>query len=194
MTEKAKAKMAKIEDAARGLFAERGYRNITIDDVAAAVGMARTTLYDYFKAKEDILYALVERNLVFSADAPPPGPLAERLRFTMAGSFGRLRRSFDLYRILFTERPVLGGELGERLGRWQAALLGTVNEAIQEAVGGGEYAPRGGAEGAMFMYQAVLSQFLNRALIAGDPSLLGRDDDEEAARLVEFMLYGTGGY
>lgn len=194
MTEKAKAKMAKIEDAARSLFAERGYRHITMDDVAAAVGMARTTLYDYFKAKEDILYALVERNLVFSADASPPGPLAERLSYAMAGSIGRLRRSFDLYRILFAESPVLGGELGERLRRWQAALLGTVREAVEEAVGAGEYAPRGGLEGAMFMYQAVLSQFLNRALIAGDPSLLGRDDDDEAARLVELMLYGTGGF
>lgn len=193
MTEKAKAKMAKIEDAARTLFAERGYRNITIDDVAAAVGMARTTLYDYFKSKEEILYALVERNLVLSPDSPPPGPLAERLRRTMAGSIGRLRRGFDLYRILFTESPVLGGELGERLGRWQAALLGTVRGVLEEAVGGGEYAPRGGAEGAMFMYQAVLSHFLNRALLAGDESLLGLDEYDEAKRLVEFMLYGTGG-
>lgn len=194
MTEKAKAKMAKIEDAARSLFAEWGYRNITIDDVAAAVGMARTTLYDYFKSKEEILYALVERNLVYSPDAPPPGPLAERLRGSMAGSIGRLRRSFDLYRILFAERPVLGGELGEKLASWQRRLIDTVRSVVDEAAAAGEYSPRGGVDGAMFAYQAVLSHYLNRALMAGDPSLLGRDDDDEAARLVELMLYGTGGY
>lgn len=193
MTEKAKAKMARIEDAARKLFTERGYRNITIDDVASAVGMARTTLYDYYKSKEEILYALVERNLVLGAEAPPPGPLAGRLRAAAAGSIGRLRRGFDLYRVIFAERPAMGGELGERLGRWQAGLLGMVRKLVDEAVAAGEYAPRGGVEGALFMYQAVLSQFLNRALIADDPGLLGRDDEGEAARLVELMLHGTGG-
>jgi AcrR family transcriptional regulator len=193
MTEKAKAKAAKIEEVARKLFAEHGYTNITIDDVANAVGMARTTLYDYFKSKEEILYALVERNLVFSLETPPPGPLAARLQDAMAGSIGRLRRGFDLYRILFAERPVLGGELGEKLGSWQRRLLDTVRGIIEEAAAAGEYAPRGGVDGAMFAYQAVLSHYLNRALMAGDPRLLGRDEHDEAGRLVELMLYGTGG-
>jgi AcrR family transcriptional regulator len=193
MTKKAQEKIIMIEDRARLLFAERGYRAVAMDDVAAAVGMARTTLYDYFDSKEEILYGLVERHVVGGQESPPPGPVALRLVHTMAASMRRLKNCFDLYRILFAERPVLGDELGVRLGQWQSRLLGAVRSVLEEAVGSGEFAPRGGVAEAMFMYQAVLSQFLNQALIAGDIQLLGENEEAEASRLVELMLKGTGG-
>jgi AcrR family transcriptional regulator len=43
-----------IEDARR-LFFKKGYENTTIDDVARAVGISKSTLYAYFLSKEEIL-------------------------------------------------------------------------------------------------------------------------------------------
>jgi AcrR family transcriptional regulator len=41
------------------LFGERGYDGTLLQDMAQAVGLTRTGLYNYFKGKEDLLSALV---------------------------------------------------------------------------------------------------------------------------------------
>lgn len=44
-----------IVDAAMALFAERGFAASTADEIAAAAGIGRRTLFRYFPTKEDIL-------------------------------------------------------------------------------------------------------------------------------------------
>ncbi len=46
---------AAVFDAALRLFAERGYASVTLADVAAEVGLARSSLYRYFPDKAHIL-------------------------------------------------------------------------------------------------------------------------------------------
>ena len=49
-----------ILDAAEALFRGQGYAETAFGDVAAYVGVGRTTLYEYFTDKEDLLASLVE--------------------------------------------------------------------------------------------------------------------------------------
>ncbi|MBC7631329.1 TetR/AcrR family transcriptional regulator [Aeromicrobium sp.] len=42
------------------LFDSRGYHVASMEDLAAAVGVAKPTIYHYFKSKSDILYAIHE--------------------------------------------------------------------------------------------------------------------------------------
>lgn len=44
------------------LFA-RGYYEISMDDIAAQVGIARGTLYRHFASKEDLVFALIKRDI-----------------------------------------------------------------------------------------------------------------------------------
>ncbi len=44
-----------ILDAAIDLFAERGYAEVSIDDIGAAVGIAGPSVYNHFASKQDIL-------------------------------------------------------------------------------------------------------------------------------------------
>jgi AcrR family transcriptional regulator len=46
---------SKIVEAARIVFAKKGYHDSTMDDVAKEVGVSKGALYSYFKSKEDIL-------------------------------------------------------------------------------------------------------------------------------------------
>jgi AcrR family transcriptional regulator len=48
---------AAVEEAAMGLFLDRGYAATTIDDIAAAVEVSPRTVLRYFGSKEDILFA-----------------------------------------------------------------------------------------------------------------------------------------
>lgn len=50
-----------ILDAAGKLFSTKGYEKCTINDILDAVGIARGTLYYYFKSKEEVLDAIIER-------------------------------------------------------------------------------------------------------------------------------------
>jgi AcrR family transcriptional regulator len=46
-----------IHGAALQLFAEKGYAETTVDDIATAAEISRATVFRYFPAKEDILFA-----------------------------------------------------------------------------------------------------------------------------------------
>lgn len=50
-----------IMEAAEQLFAAKGFDGTSTNDILAAVGIARGTLYYHFKSKEDIMNALIER-------------------------------------------------------------------------------------------------------------------------------------
>lgn len=56
----AAATRQKIIDASQKLIGEKGYLNVTVDDIASACGIAKGTLYNYFSGKEDI-FIYIER-------------------------------------------------------------------------------------------------------------------------------------
>jgi len=55
------AQQQKILNKARLLFAEKGVENTNMDDIAAAFGYTRRTLYNYFRSREEVsLMILIE--------------------------------------------------------------------------------------------------------------------------------------
>lgn len=48
------AKKSQIIEAAKGLFNRLGYAKTSVDDIASTLGMKKSSLYYYFKNKEDI--------------------------------------------------------------------------------------------------------------------------------------------
>lgn len=54
---------ARIVSAASELFRERGYHNVSVADVAAAVGITAPALYRHFRGKPDLLLQVVHRTM-----------------------------------------------------------------------------------------------------------------------------------
>ena len=75
-----------IEEAASALFAERGYAETRMDDIAAAAGVAKQLLYQHFHSKKALHIALLERHR---------DGILDRLSETMRTS-GRLTDRFPL--------------------------------------------------------------------------------------------------
>jgi AcrR family transcriptional regulator len=65
-----------IEQAARELFAERGFHGTTLGDITSAAGKSPAAFYRYFADKEDLLAALAES---FLHDVVTPSGLSVRL-------------------------------------------------------------------------------------------------------------------
>jgi len=55
--------MAELLDAAQALFYEQGYHETAISDIVKKIGVAQGTFYYYFKSKEEILEALISRQI-----------------------------------------------------------------------------------------------------------------------------------
>ena len=53
----------KIVDAALATFSKNGYDRTRMDDIAEAANVSKGTLYLYFKDKEELFYAISERNI-----------------------------------------------------------------------------------------------------------------------------------
>lgn len=53
----------KIMQSAMENFAKNGFDRTRMEDIATAAGLAKGTLYLYFKNKEDLFYAICEHNL-----------------------------------------------------------------------------------------------------------------------------------
>ena len=54
---------SRILVAAYNLFNNRGYRSVTVQDLATELGMSKKTLYQYFNGKEEIAAAVIEEKM-----------------------------------------------------------------------------------------------------------------------------------
>ena len=109
----------RILDAARELFAERGFEAVTMREIARKIEYTPTTIYIHFKDKEALLHEICDRDFALLAQkffsvAELADPI-EQLRMT-----GRLYARFGLenrhhYRLMFMSlRPEPTPELIER--------------------------------------------------------------------------------
>src|SRR5439155_26524232 len=62
-----------IVEAAGRLFLERGFGSVSMDELAAAAGVARRTLYNQFASKEEIFREMLLKVSGQLEDALPPG-------------------------------------------------------------------------------------------------------------------------
>ena len=67
--QQARQKREAILDAAATVFARQGFRNTEIQSVADAINVAKGTLYLYFKSKEELFLAAVDRGMRRLVDA-----------------------------------------------------------------------------------------------------------------------------
>ncbi|WP_299571652.1 mycofactocin system transcriptional regulator [uncultured Williamsia sp.] len=84
---------AQISTIAIDLFTERGFEETSVDDVAAAAGIARRTLFRYYPSKNAIAWGDFDTHLAgmraHLAGLPPSMGLAEALRSSLV-AFNRL--------------------------------------------------------------------------------------------------------
>jgi AcrR family transcriptional regulator len=70
-----------ILDAAKALFSERAYDEVSIEDIASSAGVTRGLVHHYFGGRKDVYIALLERlGAVREEQLPPPAGRSARAR------------------------------------------------------------------------------------------------------------------
>lgn len=129
------------------LLAEKGFDAMTVDEVAAAVGIAKASLYKHFPSKEDLAAAamvrVMRRGLAFldtiaAGDAPRDKLFAVArwaMQVQLAGEMPKLpSQSSSLRATLMANRDYLDAlmAISDQLGGWieAAQAAGTLNAAL----------------------------------------------------------------
>lgn len=128
---------ARILEHALALFSELGYERTTVRAIAERAGISQGLLYNYFRGKEELLYAIFEESMqdvrqsFALAEEAPQGQRTEAL---VRGAFEVLRQNERFWRLSYGLRmqaPVLTG-LGEELLRWTAEVRATLEGYLRE--------------------------------------------------------------
>lgn len=151
-TELAESRRKAILDAAMGLFDRQGYASTTVDDVAAAAGLSKGSIYNYFDSKQHIYTQLFNRAVLqdeADVDALVAGPMPAGKKLcaildywyqglAMDLKIGRLTLEFWASAARETRTGALAENLQAAYGRWISLIRGI----IQEGVDSGEMAAR----------------------------------------------------
>jgi AcrR family transcriptional regulator len=143
-SERTEATRGALLAAARGLFAERGYAGVAMEEVVREAGVTRGALYHHFKGKRelfDAVYELLEAELArdVAAEALSGNDPVEALR---AGARAFLDRCLDpeVQRVVLLDAPsVLGWERWREIGSRYG--LGLIEATVQAGIDAGLIAP-----------------------------------------------------
>ncbi len=141
-TSESKTRNVLIE-VARNLFAQKGKKNVTMNDIAKSSGKGRRTLYLYFKSKDDIYKAVIQTEVqtldnqlteIYNKQLPPRAKLTEFITAHLEGAKaavlrnGSLRSDFfrDIYEVEKARRKLDAKEI-----KMIADILSSGNNRIQ---------------------------------------------------------------
>jgi AcrR family transcriptional regulator len=180
-----------IVDAARAVFARRGFDGGTIDEVAREAGIAKGTVYLYFRSKPEIFRAVFEHDMKALKQSTmdridAARTLPEKIQaFTLTRLKNAEARS-DFFRIMDAEQGNLAITRSQ-YRNWLREPVLHLAESIQDAIRRGEIRPVPAEKAAWSIADMTRGAIQRR--------LLGQIDctpEEEAEFLSGFALAALG--
>lgn len=139
-------------DAARSVFAEKGYADATLDEIADRAEFGKGTLYNYFEGgKEDLLFAVFDDIIgqmeslietVFQESLEGREPLRDAFHTFVERHFELIRDKQDLFLILVREAHLMAfSDDSDRMEFFRTQherLLDALTPVLKEAMSRGE--------------------------------------------------------
>lgn len=184
----AEQRKTEILKVASELFSKHGFQNTTMEHIASSIKIARTSLYEYYKSKEDILYSLINEIVEEERENALEGSIRTQLEVLAAESIARLQNNFTLYKILFQEMPTLSNPTSDKIKSWQSRSMMLVQKVIMSGIEEGVFRANLKPEDIAFVYKALIGQRLADLLIT-DAQV---EPEAEAKLLIDLMWLGIG--
>ena len=181
-----------IIQAAEEVFAEKGYYEASMDEIATRVGVAKGTIYTHFPGKEELVIAIFKRNLqafldgidvVIEAEPTPRTKLEALLQFIYTGLYSRqtsllssMYNGIDMKRMI-VEKGGCMSDLWER-------VVTRVTMLLEEGKAAGELNPSIPTKVMVFSFFSLFSPRSYERHILGDE--FSRDDLIQYLRRIYF--------
>lgn len=180
-----------ILKAAVHLFAQKGFAETKLEDVAIRAEFGKGTLYNYFENKDDLLLSAFDfavRNMLeflYDQLSSVTDPL-ERIRLIANSQFNYYRTNTDFMKVIMTNQQVLMNHSKSRpvFHRFQD-LKKLVVQEMQAAIDAGQLRPGNAQHYASFLSGMIHGQV--RSLSSGDMSI----DDMYADEIIDVFLNGA---
>lgn len=128
---------AQVLSVARGLFAERGYQETTIQDILDGAEIARGTFYLYFDSKKAIFAELLDeflsriRGVVTRVDvAPGAAPPVQQIEDNLSRVLATLHENRDMTRVVLRLAEGLDPDCDAKLAEFYGQLHRLLERAI----------------------------------------------------------------
>ena len=177
-----------VIDVARRLFGERGTTDVSMDEIAAEAGVARSTVYVYFANRDELLGACLKRMLDqllegiaedWDRDTEPRA----RLRVLIEGMFERLDDNPAFFRLALIGQGSVA--VGSELALIGLEVAGMLQGLYLEGLSTGLFRSMDPDRAISLIGQQIYGAMSVRA---GEPIPLPRAD--AAAEVTEFVLRG----
>jgi AcrR family transcriptional regulator len=190
-----------IAEAAKRLFLERGFEQVSVAEVARAADVSEQTVFNYFPTKEDLVFERMdtfEQALLTAVRERPEGETALRafVRFildrsdtAMAGD-GR-RRVAELTRLV-TASPSLMARERQIVAKYTDALTALLAE--ETGAGPGDIEPRLAAEAMMAFHRSLVDFTRRRARSRTSSTDLAVEIRAAGERALELLERGLPDY
>ncbi len=135
-----------IFEAALPLFLEKGFNETSMREIAEQAGMGKSSLYDYFMTKDDVLLWFIEDELMDVTAAArqiaaQPLPVLERLRQILRKHLEYMIASKELYMKLYFEVQRLSIQSQKRVQASRHAYQDLVRQLIEAGIHAGTFRP-----------------------------------------------------
>lgn len=145
---------------AANLFSNKSFHDVTVDEIADKVGVAKGTIYLYFPSKEklyleiladtfDSIESLLEKELEKTDSAP------EKLRSVLKIIFRFYRRHLDVLKILSRDETHLIEEHHDLTVSWRTRRIKLYEKIIEKGIKEGSFSTTNTKLAALMLYGSV---------------------------------------
>lgn len=176
------ARKDNIIDSALQVFAEKGYADATMTDIAKKAGVSTPALYEYFKTKEDLLFAIPEKFM------EEPIRIMEYVAPYLRGAEAKIRGIVQGYLTIYDTNPLYASlvmlELKTNRKFLKTKAYGMVRKVsggilgvIQEGIKDGTFKENTDAFLIRAMILGTIEHLCIRQLLLGEPKNLPQYTD-----------------
>jgi AcrR family transcriptional regulator len=183
-----------ILDAARRIFAKKGFADATMDEIAATSGLAKGTLYLYFKSKRDVYLRTLQHGTAellerVTANMHGVTGVRAKLRANITTRLEYAEENRDFIKIYLTEfvNVTHPASINKDLKDVQLKLVQGLEQVLRDAVEHGEIQQLD-VETIAFTIQDMLRGLTTRRVLGSSK----KDREEDIDILCEFIWKGIG--
>ncbi|MFW6182018.1 MAG: TetR/AcrR family transcriptional regulator [Spirochaetota bacterium] len=196
--DKREMRRREIMKATLRVFSEKGYSPMVLDDVAREAGIAKGTLYLYFKDKEDLFHSTImsvieEYAGILEAelsDDMPPLDVLELVARSFIAYFGQNREFFNIHLTVITYNLMSNySRLFEDLVRLQKEFFSFLSGVMDRGKREGAIRPDVPTRDLVVVYYGILDQSVTHLMLFQEGE--GTEPERMARSVMHIFLEGA---